>query len=191
MSGPPELRRTDKLMPEAEARALLEAAYCGRLATVGPDGYPYCVPLLHVMLDGGIWMHNARVRGHLRINVEHEARACFEIDEAGEVFPYGRFECDTSMGYRSVIAFGRVRLVEAEADKQRFFDALMAKYTRAKDGTPRWQRPNGFYPRLGEITVYALSIERLTGKESPLFTAREQWPSVDRTRSPNAVPPGS
>ncbi len=185
MSSPPAVRRVDKLMPEDRARKTLEAGYCGRLATVGPDGYPYCVPLLYVVQDGEILVHNARGRGHLRTNVDHEARACFEIDEAGAVFPYGRFECDTSMGYASVIAFGRVRVVEDEAAKQRFFEALMAKY--AKD----WARPAGFFPRLGDITVYAMSIERLTGKESPLLAPAEQWPAVDRTKSPHVRPPGA
>jgi uncharacterized protein len=186
MSGPPQIRRADKQMPEKQARAMLESGYCGRLATVGPDGYPYCLPLLYVVLDGAVWVHNARARGHLRANVDHEAKACFEVDEPGEVFPYGRFDCDTSIAYRSVIVFGQVRLVEAEADKQRFFEALMAKYAK-----PGWERPAGFFPRLGEITVYALSIERLSGKETPLPAASEQWPALDRTKSPQAVPPPS
>ncbi len=184
MSGPPAIRRADKLMPDERARELLERGYCGRLATVGADGYPYCVPLLYVVLDGAIWVHNARGQGHLRANVEHEARACFEVDEPGEVFPYGRFECDSSIAYRSCIAFGRIRVVEEEAAQQRFFEALMAKYAR-----PDWQRPAGFFPRLNQITVYVLEVERLTGKETPLPAKADQWPARDQTKTPNAVPP--
>jgi uncharacterized protein len=186
MSSPPAIRRADRQMPDEAARKALAEGYHGRLATVGADGYPYCVPLLYVVLDGEIWVHNARARGHLRTNVEHDTKACFEIDEAGSAFPYGRFECDSSIGYRSVIAFGRVRIVEEEASKQRFFEALMAKYAR-----PEWARPAGFFPRMGDITVYAMTIERLTGKESPQLAAAEQWPAVDRTKSPNAKPPPS
>jgi nitroimidazol reductase NimA-like FMN-containing flavoprotein (pyridoxamine 5'-phosphate oxidase superfamily) len=89
------IRRTDKVMPEAVAHEVLERGFCGRLATVGPDGWPYIVPLLYIVRDGEIWIHNAGVRGHLRVNVDHEARVCFEVDEPGEVFAYGRFECDT------------------------------------------------------------------------------------------------
>jgi nitroimidazol reductase NimA-like FMN-containing flavoprotein (pyridoxamine 5'-phosphate oxidase superfamily) len=173
-------------MPEDAARKTLAGGYCGRLATIGADGYPYCVPLLYVVLDGEVWVHNARALGHLRANVAHENRACFEIDEAGTVFPYGRFECDSSIGYRSVIAFGRIRIVEELAAKQRFFEALMTKYAK-----PEWARPAGFFPRLGDITVYAMTIERLTGKESPQPEAAEQWPAVDRTKSPQARPPGT
>ena len=65
-------------------------------------------------------------RGHLRANVDHEPRVCFEIDEPGEVFPYGRFECDTGLAYRSVTAFGRIRVVDDRAQKSGFFDKLWA-----------------------------------------------------------------
>jgi hypothetical protein len=100
-------------MAEARAREVLERGFCGRLATVGEDGWPYCVPLLYVCMDGDIFVHNTRAKGHLRTNVDHEPRVCFEVDEVGEVFPYGRFECDSTVAYASVVAFGRIRVVEA------------------------------------------------------------------------------
>jgi len=128
MSGAPQVRRADKLMVEASARETLERGFCGRLATVGKDGWPYCVPLLYVLIDGEIFVHNTRAKGHLRENVDHEPRVCFEVDEVGEVFPYGRFECDSSVAYASVVAFGRIRVVEDLTTRRRFFDALMAKY---------------------------------------------------------------
>ena len=184
MSGLPQVRRADKLMTEVRAREVLEKGFCGRLATVGEDGWPYCVPLLYVCMEGDICVHNARVRGHLRSNVDHEARVCFEVDEPGEIFPYGRFECDSSVAYASVVAFGRIRVVEDLESRRRFFDALMAKYAKG-----RWsERPKGFYPRIDQITLYAIAVERLSGKETPLPTASERWPAADHTKSPNARP---
>jgi uncharacterized protein len=177
------IRRADKVMPEAAAVAMLAGGFAGRLATVGPDGWPYIVPLLYIWRDHEIWVHNTAVRGHLRMNVDHEARVCFEVDEPGQVFAYGRFECDTSVEYRSVVAFGRIRVVEEREAKVRFFDALMAKY-----GDPGWQRPAGFYPRLDHITLYAIAVERLTGKETALPAAAQRWPAADRTASPGARP---
>jgi uncharacterized protein len=179
MSSPPQVRRTDKLMADSRAREMLERGFCGRLATVGVDGFPYAVPLLYVMLDGELYLHNTQARGHLRANVEHDPRICFEIDEPGEVFAYGRFECDSSVAYRSVILFGRIRVVEDLPTKQRFCEALMAKY--GKDS----ERPKNFFPRIDLITVYAVTIERITGKETPLPAISEQWPALDRTKSPN------
>ncbi len=184
MSDAPAVRRADKVMTDERARAMLLGGHTGRLATVGVDGAPYVVPLLYVCIDGEVWVHNTSARGHLRSNVAHEARVCFEVDEPGEVYPYGRFACDTTIAYRSVVAFGRIRIVDEPARKAAFFDALMQKY-----GAPGWERPDGFYPRLGEVTVYAVSIERLTGKETALPPLAARWPTVDGTKTPHAVPP--
>lgn len=186
MSTAPGLRRAEKAMSVERALEMLRGGFCGRLATVGADGYPYCVPLLHVWLDGEVYLHGTGAPGHLRANIEHEPRVCFEIDEPGEVFAYGRFECDSSIAFRSVILFGRIRTIEDVALKQRFCEALMVKY-----GRQDWERPKGFFPRLGEIAVYAIAVERITGKETPLPAASARWPALDRTKSPDAPAPGS
>jgi len=184
MSAAPQVRRTDRLMSNERVLALLANGFCGRLATVGVDGEPYCVPLLYVFDGNEVLLHNTLARGHLRTNVEHEPRVCFEIDEAGEVFDYGRFECDSSVAYRSVIVFGRIRIVTDTVAKQRFCEALMAKY-----GKPDSARPKGFFPRLDQITVYAIAVERMTGKELALPEVSQQWPAVDMTRTPHAQAP--
>jgi uncharacterized protein len=75
--------------------------------------------------------------------------------------------------------FGSIRIVEEREQKQAFFEAFMAKY-----GGVRWDRRKDFFPRLDQVTVYALRIERMTGKETPLPPAENQWPAVDRTKSP-------
>jgi uncharacterized protein len=188
MSATPPIRRADKAMSEAAARDALAGGFSGRLATIGPDGWPYCVPLLYVSMGDEIWVHNTAARGHLRANIDHEARVCFEIDAPGEVFAYGRFECDSSVAYRSVIAFGRVRIVEDRADKQRFCEGLMAKYARDEWQRPEAQRPKNFFPRLDHITVYAIAVERVTGKETALPATSDQWPAKDMTKTPNARP---
>jgi uncharacterized protein len=183
MSNAPQLRRADKLISDEQARAFVAHGYSGRLATVGSDGWPYIIPLLYIWMNDEIWVHNTRARGHFRANIDQEPRVCFELDEPGEVFPYGRFECDTSVAYRSVVAFGRIRIIDARQLKAAFFDALMAKYAE-----PDWVRPKSFYPRLDQVTVYAIAIERMTGKETPLPSAQNRWPAVDNTKSPDAVP---
>jgi uncharacterized protein len=182
MSAPPGVRRSDKLMSDERAVAMLARGFCGRLATVGPDGSPYCVPLLYVWIGGEVWVHNVAA-GHLRANIEHDKRVCFEIDEGGAVFDYGRFECDTSVAYRSVVVFGTIRQIIETPQRRAFFDALMAKYARPDSG-----RPKGFYPRLDDVAVYVIAVARITGKETPLPDVGEQWPAKDRTKSPQAQP---
>jgi nitroimidazol reductase NimA-like FMN-containing flavoprotein (pyridoxamine 5'-phosphate oxidase superfamily) len=180
----PSIRRADRVMPEARIPEFVERGYSGRLATVSEDGFPYCVPLLYVWMDGEVYLHTTAARGHLRSNVERDPRVCFELDEPQGVFDYGRFECDSGLAYRSVCLFGRIRIVDDREVKQRFCEKLMEKYR-----SPETTRPKGFFPRLDIITVYALAIERMTGKETLMPPLSEQWPAVDQTRTPHAVPP--
>jgi nitroimidazol reductase NimA-like FMN-containing flavoprotein (pyridoxamine 5'-phosphate oxidase superfamily) len=184
MSSAPSIRRTDRLMSEEHAHHLLRHGFCGRLATVSADGSPYCVPLLYVVKDRSLYVHSTVARGHLRANVEHDVRVCFEVDEPGRIFDYGRFECDSSVSYRSVIAFGTMQIVTDLDEKQEFLEALMEKY-----GTPGRDRARGFFPRIGLITVYKMTIERFTGKEQALPEVSQQWPAIDRTPTPDAQPP--
>ncbi|NMJ41124.1 pyridoxamine 5'-phosphate oxidase family protein [Roseomonas sp. JC162] len=180
----PALRRTDKAMTPHDIAALLATARVVNLATAGADGVPYVVPNLFIWEGGTMRVHTTSAQGHFARNLAANPRVCFAVHEAGEVFPYGEFDCDTSMAFRSVIGWGTVTIEDAEADKARFFDALMAKY-----GDPSWQRPPGFYPRLGEVTVFRIAVEELTGKSGPLPGPAERWPAVNATRSPGAVPP--
>lgn len=185
MSAPPKaIRRADLAMDEEQAHQALLGGYSGCLATVGADGWPYAVPLLYVWKAGVIYVHNSRAAGHLRTNVDGNDRVCFLVDEPGTVYAYGRFECDSALSYRSVMAFGTIRVVESEDEKAGFCDALMEKYASGVS-----DRLKGFYPRLDHITVYAIHVERLTGKEIQLPAASAQWPALDRTKSPQAQPP--
>ena len=183
MSSPP-VRRADKLMSQGKIDGLLSSGYCGHLATISPDGFPYVCPLLYVWLDRQVWLHNTSAHGHLQNNVRHDPRVCFEVSVPGEVFAYGRYQCDTSIEYQSIVLFGRVAIIDDRQKKSLFFDALMEKY-QGNDST----RPKSFYPRLDGVTVYALAVERITGKEQRLPSKEARWPVTDHTMSPDAVPP--
>jgi nitroimidazol reductase NimA-like FMN-containing flavoprotein (pyridoxamine 5'-phosphate oxidase superfamily) len=175
------MRRADRLMSDEQALQMLATSFCGRLATAGVDGWPYVVPLLYVWLDQQIFVHRTSAGGHLAENLKTNPRVCFEVDAPGEVFAYGRYECDTGLAYASVMAFGSMRIVEDSERKTRFCVELMRKYADVS-----WERPKGFFPRLDEIDVYAMTIDRLTGKHVALPGISERWPALDRTKSPNA-----
>jgi nitroimidazol reductase NimA-like FMN-containing flavoprotein (pyridoxamine 5'-phosphate oxidase superfamily) len=177
------LRRRDKVLDRAAIDCLLDTSAVVHFATVSANGDPYVVPNLFVHADGQIFCHTARA-GHFRTNVLALPRVCFEIAEMGSVFPYGEFECDSTVSYASVVGFGSIRVEEDAAAKIKFFDQLMAKYS-----DPTLDRPKGFYPRLDHITMYAIAIEQVTGKHQPLPMVSQQWPSVNMTKTPGAVPP--
>ncbi|MBX5465294.1 MAG: pyridoxamine 5'-phosphate oxidase family protein [Clostridia bacterium] len=163
------LRRQDRAMDEEEAWALLERAFCGRLGTVDEEGWPYVVPQLFVVDGRELYFHGTAAYGQTRRNIEADPRVCFEVDEPGPVFPYGEESpCETSVGFESVILFGTCRIVTSREEKIRFYERLMAKYA-----DPAWERP-AVWPRLEATTVYAVRVEKVTGKRRPVQVA-ERW----------------
>ncbi len=183
MSSSPDMRRHDLVMSEERAQNALENGFSGWLATVGQDGYPYCTPLLYVCMDDKVYLHSTRAKGLLRTNIDHHAKVCFGVDEPDQIYAYGRFECDSSLAYQSVILTGEIEVIEDIEVKQRFCVQLMAKY-----GKQDWDRPKDFFPRLNQISVYAITKHKLTGKEILLPGVSQQWPAFDRTRTPHAQP---
>src|SRR3954471_20448166 len=136
MSGP-DLRRADRAMTREQALRALDRGFAGRLATMSEDGYPYCVPLLYIWADNQVFLHGTSARGHLRTNIEREPRVCFEIDEPGDVFDEGRFECDSGLAFQSFVLFGRVQIAEDRATKQEFCEGLMEKYGKPNSIRPK------------------------------------------------------
>ncbi len=172
-----DLRRADKVMTCEEVGAFLASAYCGRTATVGSDGFPYVVPNLFVWMDGEIFLHTARHRGHFLANVDFCERVCFEADEPGETFAYGAVECDTSIAFRSVIAFGRIAIVSDSAVKRRFYERFMAKYAPADS----WGRAKGSFPRMDMTVVYSIRPEVMTGKQAAMPPMEKRWHALQES----------
>jgi nitroimidazol reductase NimA-like FMN-containing flavoprotein (pyridoxamine 5'-phosphate oxidase superfamily) len=177
------VRRKDKEMSRAEIDRFLGETAFAHFATVSANGDPYVVPNLFVYADGLIHLHTS-LGGHFRDNIEARPRISFEMSEMGTVYPYGEFECDTTVSYVSVVGFGTVRIDSDPVGKARFFDRFMVKYA-----DPKWDRAKSFYPRLDMVTVYAIEIERITGKRGPLLAVGDQWPAKNMTKSPSAVAP--
>jgi uncharacterized protein len=169
-----ELRRGDKAMTPQECQQFIAQAYCGRTATIGADGFPYVVPNLFVWLDEHIYLHTAKQSGHFLANVEFSPRACFEVDEPGETFPYGPVECDTSIAYRSAVVFGQIAIVSDRAQKLRFYSAFMRKYVPQHS----WGRVRDSFPRVDATIVYALRPHAMTGKQTPLPAPDKRWQRI-------------
>ena len=175
-----QLRRVDKVMTGDEVDTFLDSAFCGRTATIGTDGYPYIAPNLFVWHGGTVYLHTGRHPGHFAANVGHCDRVSFEVDEPGEVFPYGNIECDTTVSYRSVVMFGRIRVLDREQEAEVFFRRFMTKYAPADS----WGREIGSFPRISATIVYAITPELITGKLGSLPPLDERWPARNKTLSP-------
>ncbi len=151
-----EMRRREKLMSEKEAIDILENTKWMNLSTVLENGYPYSVPLNHVLLDGKVYFHSA-MEGQKVDAFRKENRVCISIVQSSEIVP-----AKYSTNFRSITAFGKISFVENDVEKRAALTALIEKFSPGfKDGGP------AYIEKLFDRTaVYCISIEHITGKIS-------------------------
>lgn len=151
-----EMRRTNQQMSHEESVAVLERGTSGVLAVSGDDGYPYAVPLSYAYADGKILFHSA-MTGHKLDAIQRCDKASFCVIDQDEVVPekYTTFFC-------SVIAFGRVKVLEDDEAKRAAIDVLAKRYRPGHDDVRRAEI-DGAMPRL---CMLEMTIEHLTGKEA-------------------------
>jgi nitroimidazol reductase NimA-like FMN-containing flavoprotein (pyridoxamine 5'-phosphate oxidase superfamily) len=122
MSGFKKMRRRDRELTEEQARETLARADHGVLATLGPDGWPYAVPVNHVLLDGLLYIHCAQ-QGHKLENIAGEERVSYCAVASATVVP-----AELTTRYESAIVFGRAALVTDATEKQRALEALAVRF---------------------------------------------------------------
>ena len=106
-----QMRRKRQQLTQEESIAILQKATAGTLALLGDDGYPYAVPISYVYNEGKLYFHSA-LNGHKVDAIRKYDKASFCVIEQDDVQPekYTTF-------FRSVIAFGRIHIVEDEKEK--------------------------------------------------------------------------
>lgn len=150
-----EMRRKKQVLSKEECELVLERGTSGVLAVLGDGGYPYAVPLSYVYADGKIVFHCAK-QGHKLDAISKNGKVSFCVVDLDDVQP----ERYTTY-FRSVIAFGRARVLEEE-EKRTAIEALAAKYT-PDDPEGREQEIEREYRAL---CVVAIEIDHLSGKEA-------------------------
>lgn len=151
-----EMRRKRQQLSDEESIEILQTATSGTLALLGDGGYPYAVPISYVFSEGKLYFHSA-LSGHKVDAIRGCDRASFCVVAQDDVKPamYTTF-------FRSVIAFGRIHIVDDEAEKLAAARLLGNRYNPHQDEALQKELENG----LARMLVIRLDIEHLTGKES-------------------------
>jgi len=151
-----EMRRKRQQLSQEESIGILMKATSGTLALAGDQGYPYAVPISYVYADGSLYFHSA-LAGHKVDAIRNCDKASFCVIEQDEVKPerYTTF-------YRSVIAFGRIHIVEEETEKWRIARLLGNRYNPNHDEALQKEIESG----IARMLAIRLDIEHLTGKEA-------------------------
>ncbi len=151
-----EMRRKRQQLSNDESIGILEKATSGTLALLGDNGYPYAVPISYVYHNQRLYFHSA-LSGHKVDAIRKCNQASFCVIEQDEVHP----EKYTTY-YRSVIAFGKIHIIEDEGEKLETARMLGNRYNPNDDESLRKELENGF----ARMLMIRLDIEHLTGKEA-------------------------
>lgn len=151
-----EMRRKKQLLSDAESIEILNTATSGTLALSGDNGYPYAVPLSFVYKDGSIYFHIAR-EGHKLDSIRRSDKASFCVIAKDEVITP-----ELTTHYRSVIVFGRIRLLKDEAAIKSALQWLGEKYSPGY--TARTQQ--AIARELKNLAIAELVVEHMTGKQA-------------------------
>ena len=150
------MRRKRQQLSESEGIGILQKATSGTLALLGDNGYPYAVPISYVYHGGKLYFHSA-LSGHKVDAIRQCDKASFCVIEQDDVQPkkYTTF-------FRSVIAFGRIHIIEDEEEKLSTARMLGNRYNPNDDESLKKEIESG----LSRMLMIRFDIEHLTGKEA-------------------------
>lgn len=152
----PDMRRKRQLLSKEESEEVLKRGTSGVLALLGVEDYPYAVPLSYVYEEGKIYFHGAK-SGHKIDAIRKHDKASFCVIGQDEILS-GQF----ATCYKSVIAFGKIRILEDEQEIRAAVTCLSDRYypgmekERDREIEKDWQR----------LCMMELSIVHLTGKQA-------------------------
>jgi len=149
-----EMRRRDRALSGDEAREILGRAEHGVLSTIGADGWPYGIPVNHVLCGDALYIHCA-LDGHKLDNIAQEERVSFCAVASSSVLPD-----KLSTLYESAIVFGRAAVVTDPAEKRRAFESLAVRFC----GAVTQEAERTIATSGARTAVVRIRIERITGK---------------------------
>ena len=152
-----ELRRKRQALSRADCEAVLSRGTSGVLALAGDDGYPYAVPLSYLYEDGKLLFHCAR-EGHKIDAVARCDKASFCVIDQDRVVPE-----EYTTYFRSVIAFGRIRVIGDDGERRSAVERLALKY---HPGDTRENRNRYIDSEWAPLCMLEMTVEHLSGKQA-------------------------
>ena len=150
-----EMRRHKQLLSKEDTINILERCITGTLACIGDDDYPYSVPINYVYFRDRIYFHSAKA-GHKIDAIKNNNKVSFSVIDEEKII-----SAEYTTYFRSVIAFGKARIVEGE-ELLESFKALVEKYS----GDQSEEDKKKIIAGCTQAYILAIDIEHLTGKQA-------------------------
>ena len=150
-----KMRRFKQQISDEECIEVLRSTKRGVLSLVGDDGYPYGIPIDHWYCedDGKLYFHGAK-EGHKIDAIKSCDKVSYCVYDEGY-----RKDGDWALNIKSVIVFGRIKLVEDEGKAGEICMAIARKFTDDEDYIQK-EMTNAF-PR---VQCLEITPEHMTGK---------------------------
>jgi hypothetical protein len=150
-----EMRRKNQLLSMEDTRAVMARCTNGVFACCGDRDYPYAVPVNYVYYNDKIYFHSAKA-GHKIDSINKNAKVSFAVVDEDTIVSK-----EYTSYFRSVIAFGKARIVEGN-ERYEAFRALVEKYSGDMPEEDKQKEINGCTQAL----IIAVDVEYITGKEA-------------------------
>lgn len=150
------MRRFKQELTLEENEMVLKNNTSGVLALLGDDDYPYAIPLSYVYWQGNIYFHGA-LKGHKIDAINKHDKASFCVIDQDDVIP----EMLTTK-FRSVIAFGKIRVITDKEELRPMLEVLAKRYTPNDDQRIKKEIDENIM----HTAMIELKVEHLTGKAS-------------------------
>lgn len=153
-----EMRRSKQSLSIEDIIGVIARCTNGVLACLGDEGYPYAVPLSYVYFNGRIYFHSAKA-GHKIDAIMKNPKVSFSVIDEDKIVSE-----EYTTHFRSVIAFGKARVVEGD-EWLESFRALVEKYS----GDQPEEAKNKEISKCTKAYIIAIDVEHIAGKESIEF----------------------
>lgn len=150
-----EMRRFKQQLPTGECFQILDNAPRGVLAVLGDEGYPYTVPLNFVCDDGKLYFHTA-FTGHKIDAIQNCDKASFCVLNEGYQDPG-----EWWYHFKSVIVFGKIRIMEDREEINEKLRLLGAKYFPTKEDIDHEMAHSAARASMIELTIEHISGKRI------------------------------
>ncbi len=152
-----EMRRKKQVLSQKEVEGILHKGTSGVLALLGDNDYPYAVPISYVYDNGKVYFHSAK-SGHKIDAIQKAAKASFCVIDEDLVV-----QKEYTTYFRSVIAFGRIQIIENDSEKRAAIEKLAIKY--APEDTAA-SRDDAISREWKPLCMLEMTIDHVTGKEA-------------------------
>ena len=154
-----KMRRNKQLLSIEDTITVLNRCTNGVLACLGDEEYPYAVPVSYVYFNDKIYSHSSK-SGHKIDAIMKNPKVSFSVIDEDRIVSE-----EYTTYFRSVIAFGKARIIVGGDEWLEGFKALVEKYSGNLPEEAKHKEIVG----CTQSYVIAIDVEHVTGKEAIEF----------------------